>query len=127
MLNFVDVRITPQKSSGCIEITTSDRAYALTRSCLLSLKDEAGLPISLHSESVAEACKSIKKSQNSRETLTLTAGGDLPDRYENKFTVVAWQINIRGHVALNALSEDIATQLRSFGLNCWVFLIDTNV
>lgn len=126
MLNFVDVRIVPQKSSGCIDISTNDRAYDVARSCLLSLKDESGLPVSLHSESVALALLSFQGNKNSSGPLVLTAGGNLPDRYENRFVLPVWQINVVGSHALNAMAEDIAVQIRQLGLTCKVFSIDEN-
>ena len=119
MLDFADVRIIASQQSGCINVTTSDRTYALTRSCLLTLKDEAGLPVSLHSEEVAAFCKNIRESQNTRGNLVLISGGDLPDRYENRFILPVWQINI-GKDDLETFANEIAERLRQLGLTCKV-------
>ncbi len=116
-LKFGNVFITSEMED-CLTVRTSEDSYSLARKVLLVLKDSAGLPVSLHGESVADTLISIRERegvprQNAVLDLITT---DNFIRSDNEFLIPAWKMGIKGKENLKAFAEELSTHLTTQGL-----------
>lgn len=118
LLTSANVRLAVQ-SDGNIHITTDNESYDQVRSILLAMKESMGLPVSLHSESVASVLLQMRQHKSSDGSIKILE--TVPPRTEdNEITILAWQINIRGGEKLHQLAAELADHFRNFGLTAKV-------
>lgn len=109
ILQKSDVQIT-FPHNGCFEINTSFEVYSRVRSHLKTMKNDFGLPVDLHSESVQASSGRVDGN-------TVIEEG-LPPRWKNTFIVVAWHLlgrNVSQERVL-ALAYEVGDILESKGL-----------
>lgn len=107
-LKQADVHILDINSMTFI-VSTTQRSYKRARTILLTLKEECGLPLHLHSEQVSEMVKPKYGSDTIFEE-------DIPPRYENKFQVSGHKIVGKDREEMIVLAKEVAQRLEAFGL-----------
>jgi len=121
ILNHSNVRITANRDSGCLDITTDDESYDATRAALLLLRERAGMPLSLLAEDTAAMILKLREGRGLRsDDGSVRTDVPRPRLTTNSFTIPVWKINVRDD-RLPLLAEEVADHLRSIGLTVNVF------
>lgn len=108
-LKQADVHILDINSMTFLVIATQDN-YKRARTILLTLKEECGLPLHLHSEEVSEMAKP------NHSCHTIFEEG-LPPRYENKFQISGHKLVGKNREKIIGLANQVAQRLKLFGLS----------
>lgn len=117
ILSCADVHIC-DINSMTFRVNANRDSYRLTRKILVSLKEQCGLPLHLHSEEVAEMSTSIKR-RNGDNTVSkdIIFEEGLPPRYENIFLVTGHKLVGKNRERLIFLAKEVGQKLEFFGLS----------
>ena len=91
-------------------ITTTQDSYERTRTILLTLKEQCGLPLHLLSEEASEMARPNYGSDTIFE-------GNLPPRWENRFQVSGHKLVGKDRNKMIVLAKETAQRLEAFGLS----------